>query len=268
MDYFGNIDNIKTAFKKYIKLLPDDGILVFNGDDENCKELEKCTNAKTVTFGIKNETADYVAKNINFDDNGFPTFDVYKSSNLLDTFKLSISGMHNVLNATSCIALCDNYKVPIEAIKKALASFTGASRRLEYKGSFNNISVFDDYAHHPTEIKATADSLNRKKFNESWVVFQPHTYSRLKNLLNDFAESLLTFDHIVLTDVYAAREKNVFNVTSKDLVDKLVALGKPVQYISEFENIEKYLKRSAKSGDVILTLGAGTVTEISDMLVQ
>ena len=122
--------------------------------------------------------------------------------------------------------------------------------------------------HRFQSIKATADSLNRKKFNESWVVFQPHTYSRLKNLLNDFAESLLTFDHIVLTDVYAAREKNVFNISSKDLADKLISLGKPVQYLSEFENIVEFLKRSAKPKDIVLTLGAGTVTNIGPMLLK
>ena len=177
-----------------------------------------------------------------------------------------ISGMHNVLNATACIAVCANYSIPNSAIKEAFSSFTGASRRLEFKGEFNGVSVFDDYAHHPTEIRATADSINRKIFNESWVVFQPHTYSRLKNLLDDFADSLLGFDHIVLADVYAAREKNEFNVSSKDLADKLLSLGKPVQYISDFENIVKFLKRSAKPNDIVLTLGAGTVTEIGPML--
>ena len=268
LDYFGNLDNIKNAFKKYVKLLPDDGLLVFNGDDKNSNELEKCTNAKCVTFGINNLNANYVAKNIKFDNNGFSSFDVYKDGVLFDSFKLSISGIHNVLNATACIALCNNYGIPNKAIKSAFISFTGANRRLEYKGSLNDISIFDDYAHHPTEIKATADSLNRKTFNESWVVFQPHTFSRLKNLLDDFADSLLDFDHIILTDVYAAREKNVFNITSKDLADKLHSLGKPVQYITDFENIVKFLKINAKPHDIILTLGAGTVTDIGPMLLK
>ncbi len=268
LDYFGNIDNIKNAFHKYVKLLPEDGLLVFNADDENCSGLEKETKAKSVTFGIKNSNANFVSKNIKFDKNGYASFDVYKDGTFFDNFSLSISGMHNVLNATACIALCNNYGIPNSAIQEAFSCFTGASRRLEYKGSFNDISVFDDYAHHPTEIKATADSLNRKIFNESWVVFQPHTYSRLQNLLDDFADALLEFDHVILTDVYAAREKNVFNISSKDLADKLNALGKSVQYLSEFENIVSFLKRSAKHGDVVLTLGAGTVTNIGPMLLK
>lgn len=268
LDYFKDLSHIKEAFKKYIKLLPDDGLLIFNADDENSKGLEKYTKAKCITFGINNPNANFVSKNIKFDKNGFASFDVYKDGIFLDTFKLSISGIHNVLNATACVALCRNYGISNDAIKDAFLSFTGANRRLEYKGCFCDVQVFDDYAHHPTEIKATSEALNRKTFNESWVVFQPHTYSRLKNLLDDFAESLLGFDHIILTDVYAAREKNIFNISSKDLADKLNALGKPVQYISEFENIVTFLKRSVKKEDIILTLGAGTVTKIGPMLLK
>lgn len=268
LDYFKNLDNIKEAFKKYVKLLPEDGLLVMNADDENSMCIKECTNSKILTFGITNQDANFVSKNIKFDENGFASFDVYKDGSFFDSFKLSISGMHNVLNATSCIALCNEYGIPNEAIKTAFLSFTGANRRLEYKGEFNNIKVFDDYAHHPTEIKATANALNRKIFNESWVVFQPHTYSRLKNLLDDFANSLLDFDHIILTDVYAAREKNVFNISSQDLGKRLNSFGKPVQYISEFDGIVRFLKTNAKPHDIILTLGAGTVTDIGPMLLK
>ena len=268
LDYFGNIEHIKSAFKKYVELLPNDGLLVLNADDKNSKGLEKSTNAKCITFGIENLDANFTSKNITFDKNGCASFDVYKDNIFFDTFKLSIAGQHNVLNATACIALCNSYGIPNEAIKEAFISFTGANRRLEYKGAFNNITIFDDYAHHPTEIKATANALNNKSFNESWVVFQPHTYSRLRNLLDDFADSLLNFDHVILTDVYAAREKNVFNITSKDLADKLNQLGKPVQYISGFEEIVTFLKNNTNSNDIILTLGAGTVTNIGPMLLK
>ncbi len=268
LDYFKNLDNIKNAFIKYVKLIPDDGLLVYNADDKNSIGLNKFTKAKTVTFGLYNSEANFTAKNIKFDKNGFATFDVYLDGNFFDSFSLFISGMHNVLNALACIALCTNYGIPVTAIKEAFSSFTGADRRLEYKGSFNDIAVYDDYAHHPTEIKATADALNRKIFNESWVVFQPHTYSRLKNLLDDFAEALLEFDHIILTDIYAARETNTFNISSKDLADKITSLGKPVLYIQDFEEIAKFLKKNVHPHDIILTLGAGTVTKIGPMLLK
>lgn len=268
LDYFKNLDNIKKAFIKYVQLLPDDGLLIYNADDKNCFDLNKFTNAKVLSYGIQNTSADFTAKNIRFDRNGYATFDVYKEGVFFDSFSLSISGMHNVLNALSCIALCNSYGIKNDAIKDAFLSFTGANRRLELKGSFNEVDVYDDYAHHPTEIKATAEALNRKTFNESWVIFQPHTYSRLSNLLNDFAESLLEFDHIIITDVYAAREKNTFNISSQDLADKLNELGKPVQYMHSFDDIVKYVKNSVHKNDIVLTLGAGTVTNIGPMLLK
>ena len=268
LDYFKTLDNVINAFIKYVKLLPDDGLLVMNADDKNSIGIDKYTNANVLTYGINNKNANFTADNIEFNSEGFATFDVYKNGEFFDKFSLSIPGMHNVLNALACIALCNFYGIQNDAIKKAFESFTGANRRLEYKGSFDGVKVYDDYAHHPTEIRATSAALNKKTFNESWVVFQPHTYSRLMHLLDDFAESLLDFDHIVIADVYAAREKNIYNVTSKDLADKIASKGKSVEYIHEFEDIVKYLKQNAKDGDIVLTLGAGTVTEIGPMLLE
>ena len=267
LDYFKTLDNIKNAFVKYVKLLPDDGLLVFNADDRNSEGLEQYTKAKYITYGVQNDNANFVAKNIKFDKNGYASFDVYFNGNYFDAFTLCISGMHNVLNSLACIAVCNYYGISNDAIKRAFLSFTGASGRLESKGSVNCAIIYDDYAHHPTEIRATADALNRKIFNESWVVFQPHTYSRLKNLLDDFATALLDFDHIIITDVYAAREKDVFNISSKDLVNKITSLGKPAIYIKDFKEIVSYLKENVKENDIVLTLGAGTVTEIGPMLV-
>ena len=152
-------------------------------------------------------------------------------------------------------------------IKEALLEFTGANRRLEYKGIFNGASVFDDYAHHPTEIKATASSIKNKEYNKSWVVFQPHTYSRTKNLLDDFASALTNFDNIIITDIYAAREDNTYNISSQDLVNKIQSLGKKALYISDFNNIATYLKSHVSQDDIIITLGAGTITNLSKYLV-
>ena len=187
---------------------------------------------------------------------------------VLDTIELSVPGTHNVLNALACIALCDFYGISKDSIKSALSKFTGAHRRFEFKGIVNGARVFDDYGHHPTEIVATANSLKNKKYNESWVVFQPHTYSRTKNLLDDFANALTNFDHVIVLDIYAARESNVFNISSQDLVDKINLLGKHALYISDFENCVSYVKENVKENDIILTLGAGTVTEIGPMLLE
>ena len=154
-------------------------------------------------------------------------------------------------------------------IASALEKFTGAHRRFEFKGKINgNASVYDDYAHHPTEIKATYNSLSNKKYNKSWVIFQPHTYSRTKTLLDDFAKALIDFDNIIILDIYAAREKNTFNISSKDLVNKINSLGKEAKYMPDFEDCVKYVKENIKPNDIVITLGAGTVTEIGPMLLK
>lgn len=268
LDYFKNFENVKNAFIKYVKILPDDGLLVLNGDDKNCLDLEQYTNANTITYGIENTNTNFYAKNINFDNDGFPEFDVYKNNELFITIKLSIPGIHNVLNSLSCIALCDYYGIDKKDMQTALKKFTGAHRRFEFKGKINGASIYDDYGHHPTEILATSKALASKKHNKSWVIFQPHTYSRTKNLLNDFANALTDFDNIIVLDIYAAREANTFNISSKDLVDKIISLGKNVNYIPDFDECVSFLKNSVNENDIILTLGAGTVTEISHMLLK
>ena len=269
LDYFKTFENIKKAFVKYVKLLPDDGTLVINADDSNCLDLQKYTNADIITYGIDNKDVNFYATNIKYDNDGFASFDAYYNNEFLDTFKLSVPGRHNVLNALACISICMKYNISKDIIKSALQDFTGAHRRFEYKGKINNIaSVYDDYGHHPTEITATAKSLMNKKYNKSWVVFQPHTYSRTKNLLDDFANALLNFDNIIVVDIYAAREKNTYGISSKDLVDKIHTLGKEALYIPDFDECTTYVKNHINKDDIVLTLGAGTVTKIGPMLVK
>lgn len=268
LDYYKNLENIKKAFIKYVKLLPEDGHLIINADDLNCLDLPVYSKAPAIKYGIENDDVDFLAQNIVFSEDGFPEFDVYKYGEFFGHFKLSIPGRHNVLNALACIALCDAYDISVETIKSAIENFKGADRRFEFKGMVNGAKVFDDYGHHPTEVSATAKALKNKKYNESWVVFQPHTYSRTFNLLNDFANALLSFDHIIVTDIYAARETNTYNISSKDLADAIVKLGKNAQYITALEDCAKYLKENVKENDIVLTLGAGTVTNIGPMIVE
>lgn len=270
LDYFGNLDNIVKSFDNYIKLLSEDGLLVINSDDANCRRIAKDSKAKIVTFALDSENANFIARNIKFNKDGFPCFDVYYNNNFYKTIKLSIPGMHNVLNALACIAVCHEYGVSKEDIKNALEKYTGAHRRFEYVGQFNQgVSVYDDYGHHPTEIMATSHAVSQKEHRKSWVVFQPHTYSRTKLLLDDFAKALVDFDNIIITDIYAAREDNIYNISSQDLVDKLKnTYNKQALYISDFNDIVKYLKDHTIKNDIVLTLGAGTVTNIGPMLVK
>ena len=269
LDYFGNLENIVRSFGKYVKLLPEDGLLVINWDDENCRAIARNTLAKTVTYGIENENANFVARNISFNQNGFPTFDVYYNNNFYKTIRLSVPGLHNVMNSLACIAVCNEYGIEKEDIKNALQKYTGAHRRFEYVGSFNKgVSVYDDYGHHPTEILATANALKQKNYRQSWVVFQPHTYSRTKNLLDEFAKALINFDNVIVTDIYAAREDNTYNVSSLDLVNRLKSYGKKALYISDFNEIAKYLKEHTIENDIVLTLGASTVTSSGTKLIS
>lgn len=269
LDYFGTFDNIVNSFDKYVKLLPENGLLVLNWDDINCRKIAKDSKSRIVTYALESENANFIARNITFNSEGFASFDVYYNNSFYKTIKLSVPGMHNVMNALACIAVCHSYGISKEDIKNALAKYTGAHRRFEYVGSFNQgVSVYDDYGHHPTEILATAHSVAQKQHRQSWVVFQPHTYSRTKNLLDDFAKALLNFDNVIITDIYAAREDNVFGISSKDLVDRLQHYGKKSVYISNFNDIVKYLKDYTIKNDIVLTLGAGTVTNIGPMLVN
>ncbi len=267
LDYYKTFDNIVKTFEDFATLLDPKGALITNADDENCLKLKEFTKGKFITYGIENKDADYTAQNIVFDNNGFPSFDVYKKDKLLGNISLSVAGTHNVLNALATTAVCDYYNIEFNTVVKALKKFTGAERRLEFKGKLNgNVSIFDDYAHHPTEILATANAILNKKFNESWVIFQPHTYSRTKNHLNEFAETISKFDNIILLDIYAAREQNTFNISTKDLADKIESLGKKVAYIPDFDEVVNYVKNNVKENDIIITLGAGTVTKIGPML--
>ena len=267
LDYFGNIDNIQKSFEKYVSHLPEDGYLILNTDDERCYALRLSTKANVITIG-SGQVADWWYEDLEFDDEGYPSYSAYHKGNNMGTIKLNVTGVHNVMNSLACIALCDAYGIDIKTVAKALLKFGGASRRLEYKGDFNGARVYDDYGHHPTEIMATIRGLKNKKYNESWVVFEAHTYSRLYGHLKEFAKALVNFDHIIIMDIYAAREENTYDIHETDLIDQLKKLDKEAIHISDYDEIIKYLGERVKKNDVILTLGAGNVTKIATMLTK
>lgn len=275
LDYYKTFDNVVKAFTDFALLLEPNGLLVTNADDKNCFNLKNVVKSKFISYGIENKNANFIAKNITFNDNGFAIFDIFKNGDFFEHIELSVAGKHNILNALACTSVCDYYGISKNVITKSLKEFTGAERRLEYKGAITpknsntaSVSIFDDYGHHPTEIEATANAIAEKKFNESWVIFQPHTYSRTKTHLDAFAKVLTKFDHIILLDIYAAREKNTIGISSKDLANKINSLGKEALYMPDFDEVVNYIKSNVKDNDLVLTLGAGTVTEIGPMLVN
>ena len=268
LDYFKNIDNISASFKEYVSHLPSDGVLVLNMDNKRCYELKDYTKANVLTVSIDNINADYNAKNITYDDRGCASYDVYKKGEFVTRVSLNVKGEHNVLNSLEAFALSSWYNIDNESIVNGLLKFTGASRRMEYKGKFNGANVYDDYGHHPTEIEATSNAVLKEKYNESYAIFEAHTYSRVHSHIDDFVKSLVKFDHIIVIDIYAAREENIYGVKPEDIVDKLVKEGKDAVYISDYNEIKENLKNRVKPKDLIITLGAGNVTKIADLLTK
>ena len=267
LDYYKNFENVVNAFHQFASITDSNGIIVTNADDPNCKLLKDKLN-NVVLYSLEDDDANFVAKNIRFDEDGFGHFDVYKDKILYSHIDLSVTGKHNISNSLACIALCDFYKIDKKIICEALTNFHGAERRQEYKGSFNGIKIYDDYGHHPTEIKATADAINCKQFNKSWVIFQSHTYSRTKQHLKNFAKVLTEFDNIIIAKIYPARETDDLGISGQSIVDEIKNCGKDAIYIPEFEDIAKYIKENAKPGDLVLTLGAGNVNQIADLLIE
>ena len=268
LDYFKNIDNISASFKKYVSKLPEDGLLVVNMDNERCYELKDSTKATVLTVSLENKDADYHAENIEFDDMGDPSYDIIKNNEKVIRVSLNVKGIHNVLNSLECFALCTWYGIDSETIVEGLKLFKGAARRMEFKGTFNGARVYDDYGHHPTEIEATSNAILKEKYNESYAIFEAHTYSRVKNHLDDFVKSLVKFDHIIVIDIYAAREENIYGVKPEDIVDKLKKENKDAIYISDYDEIKEYLSTRVKENDLIITIGAGNVTKIANLLVK
>ena len=267
LDFFKNLNGVEESFETYVSHLPVDGYLVINRDDERCYELRNHTKANVITVG-KDDKADWYYKNINYNEDGYPEFDIYHNNKYVDKMELRVRGVHNVFNSLCCVAMCDAYGIDISTVKKAIKKFSGASRRLEYKGKINGASIYDDYGHHPTEIRATYDGIKHMKYNESWVVFEAHTYSRLSAHLKEFADSLKEFDHIIIMDIYAAREVNTFNISEEDVINELAKLGKKAIHISDYEEIVSYLMDNVKKDDIIITLGAGNVTKIASLLLK
>lgn len=195
-----------------------------------------------------------------------PTFTLVDHENETSQITLSVPGNHNIANALAAIAVCSYLNVPFELIQSSLKKFSGSKRRFEYKGSLGDIRIIDDYAHHPTEIKATLSAIRNYPHRQVWCIFQPHTYTRTKAFLKEFADALSLADHVVLSDIYAAREINTTGISSKDLMDELIKLGVDCNYFTSFDEIENYLLANCIHDDLLITMGAGDVVKIGESL--
>lgn len=266
LDFFKDIHDIRNSFNKFASILPEDGLLVINGETEGLDTIVSGIKAPIITFG-SDDRFDYYADNIIFDDGGHPAFDCHnKSTGECFHVVLSVTGIHNVYNALAAIAVSDYLGISHEAVYEGLSSCSGSKRRFEHRGSFNGVEVVDDYAHHPTEIAATLKAARNLKHNSLWVAFQPHTYTRTKAFLHEFAEALSIADHVVLADVYPAREKDIYGCNSSNLYEELKRLNCDVNYFHSFEEILVYLHKNCINGDLLITCGAGDIVKIADEL--
>ena len=267
MDFFKDIDDIRLSFHKFAALLPEDGVLVINKNIENIEAITDGLSCKVITYS-ETQDADYSAYNITFDEWGNASFDLLKYGEHAGRIALSVAGNHNVSNALSTIAVADMLDIPLDTIQKGIRTFTGTDRRFEYKGQRNGFTIIDDYAHHPTEIRATLTSVRNYPHKEVWCIFQPHTYTRTKAFFHEFAEALALADHVILADIYAARETDTLGVSSEALAKEVEKLGVDAYYLSSFEAIENFVLEKCIHGDVLITMGAGDVVNIGDSLLR
>ena len=265
LDYFENLDNIKNSFQKFIDLLPQNGHLTINNDDKNTKTIT--CDKDIITFGF-NDGAVLVAKNISYDNLGHPIFDVYYKNEFLINIHLNIMGTHNIYNALAALAQCIIYDLNIEKSKKGIEKYTGVERRFELIGTYNNALIFDDYAHHPTEISATLNSVKKVIHKRNFAIFQSHTYSRTKEHLKEFANILAQFDNIIIAPIYPARETNIYNIKEDDLVKLIREKNQNVLFMDSFDKIVEWLRQNIEEDDMVITIGAGPINEVANKLVR
>jgi UDP-N-acetylmuramate--alanine ligase len=263
MDFFKDLADIRNSFKLFAERLPDDGVLIINGEIEKYEEITENLTCKIITYGTDSQY-EYGAANISFDDRACATFDLLHKGEKLTTLTLSVPGLHNVSNAIASTALALQINIPIDDIKKSFLTFSGTNRRFEYKGELKGVTIIDDYAHHPTEIEATLRASRNYPANNIWCIFQPHTYTRTKAFLKDFAKALSLSDKVVLADIYAARETDTLGISSQDLERELKETGTETYYFPSFDEIENFLLENCSPGDLLITMGAGDIVKIGE----
>lgn len=269
LDYFKDVEHIARSFDEFAKLVPEHGaVIAYDANPFVKSVIEGIPNA--ITFGL-GESCDYYASDIDFDNDGMPKFKVNHGGEVLCEIELSVPGEHNILNSLAAFACCHILGVDVEDIVKTLNGYTGTQRRFDVLGrTSNNMRIVDDYAHHPTEIKATLAAVKNMKHHNLWCLFQPHTYTRTMALLDDFSTAFGEADKIVLAEIYAAREKNIHKISSKTLMNKIKEKEptKEVYFFKEFEELANFVYNNGEEDDLIITMGAGDIYKVGEMILE
>ena len=272
LDFFKDLQDIRNSFHKFAKLIPEDGTLIINGEISEYREITKGLPCRVITYSTHPDCSDgqkanYFAEEI--DLNGMhPSFVLNGTAGQKRRIRLSVPGLHNVSNSLAAIACADILGIDPEVTDLALDNFTGTDRRFELKGIKNGVTIIDDYAHHPTEITATLTAAQKFPHKTLWCVFQPHTYTRTKALMKDFAKALSLADKVVLAEIYPARETDTLGISSENLREEIAALGVDCLCFPDFREIEKFLSENCIKDDVLITMGAGNVYEIGEDLLK
>lgn len=270
LDFFKDIDHIVSSFNNFAKLIPEDGVLIAYEANPFVSTIIKDLDKNIITFGF-NEQCDFYVTDIEFNSLGMPEFKVHHKGVLLCEMHLSVPGEHNIANALAAFACCHYLGVCVEGIVSSLEAYTGTQRRFDVIGiTKNNICVIDDYAHHPTEIKATLKAAQNVPHHEIWCLFQPHTYTRTLALFDDFAESFELADKIIMAEIYAAREKNIYKISSKELMNEIKRTypTKDAYYFPDFESIADFVINNASNDDLVITMGAGDIYKVAEIILE
>lgn len=259
MDYFRDLSHIISSFEKFSSLNNPAGHIIVNSDDANAMKTVKNAQCQITYYGINDKNADFFAKNVQLDENGHPKFDIYFRKEIYLSVHLQVTGEHNIYNSLAVCAAAVSLGVEKEAIKRGLETFGGTKRRFEKIGECNGTTIIDDYAHHPTEIRATLNTAQEMPFQKVWCVFQPHTYSRTQAFLDDFAQALRLADRLIVADIYPAREKYDGSIHACDLAAQISG----AVYMNDFCAIERYIRQNVQPGDAVITMGAGNVCQIA-----
>lgn len=265
LDFFRDLEDIRHSFRLFAEKLPEHGTLVINTGIEQYQELTEGLSCHVVTFGMSQDSQ-YHAEQIRYNEMGNAEFTLVIDGKPAAAIALGVPGAHNVENALAAAAMCHVLGVSIEGIQKGLGKFTGTNRRFEKKGELGGITIIDDYAHHPGEIAATLEAAKNYPHKKIWCVFQPHTYTRTKAFLDQFAQSLSIADEVILADIYAARETDTLGVSSRDIAERIEKSGTKAHYFSSFDEIETFILENCVHGDLLITMGAGDIVKVGEKL--
>lgn len=268
LDFFKDLNDIRLSFKKYVELLDENGYLIVNSDIENYEYFFSESDCHVVTFGTNPEVSDYSAGNIVLNETGFYSYDLLYMGKTVSRVNLKVPGKHNIYNSVAAIATMCTVGIEPQIAVAGIEKYTGVDRRFQIKGNVNGFTVVDDYAHHPSEICATLTAATDYPHKKLWVIFQPHTYTRTKAFLQDFADALSKADHVILAKIYEAREKDIYGVSSDDIRKLIEKNNVPCEYITDFADIEKFVIDNCKEGDLVITMGAGNIIEVGENLIK